>query len=1143
MPIINQNDAAEVEQRVRRIFDADSTDSRMREILGLFVELLDFDPADGEIGLQSALKNVELPSTATRVAALEGTNVVYIPLGTRRVRNAEASEAVRLVSQQLDGDLLVVFTNGDASQLHFIYPSLEGARPTLRRMVIERDLPRRTAVMQLSNIYWKWRELGSLHLALGSAFDVEAVTREFFAQYKRVFDDALASVAGFGRSDAEQEAKKFFAQTLFNRLMFIYFVSRKGWTSFGGDRDYLNALWKDYRANELRESDAPNFHYDRLRPLFFGGLNNRNSEDLTECPDAKRLIGDVPFLNGGLFERGELDDRSGVVVPDEVIRSVFDDLFNRFNFTVMESTPFDVEVAVDPEMLGKVFEELVTGRHESGAYYTPRPVVSFMCREALKGYLGGKVAGLSADAIAAFVDERSTDALSVSDARVIGRALDEVSVVDPACGSGAYLLGMIQELVELQTALYNAGLDAKSLYDLKLGIIERNLYGADLDRFAVNIAMLRLWLSLSIEYDDDGDPPALPNLDFKIVRGDSLLGPDPNPGGQADLFTDAIRSSKLGELKAEYMRVSDSADRKAELRQRIEAVEAELRETLGGAEAPTGSVDWRVQFAEAMERGGFDVAIANPPYVRQENIGANKQALTRQYSDAATARSDLYCYFYARGLELLRDGGMHVFVCSNSWLDVGYGAKLQEYLLNNAHVQTIYESAVERQFSTAQINTIISIARKGEPSEADATAFVNLREAFEDAIARGGDKRVVVKTAGELRLAGTDAQRRRFVGDKWGGKYLRAPDIYHRIIDKYGDKLIRLGDVATVKRGITTGANAFFYLTPERIAEFGIEPEYYRPVMTTPQESRSIAVDPAQLPKRLFMCNENKRDLRGTGALAYIEWGETRGYHQRSSTRSRRRWYSLGERNTTQLAMNYLIGNTARTFVVEDGLLFGDNFQELRSNAIPTWLLCAVLNSTVSQMMFNISGRANFGGGLMKIQTFEIEGLQIVNPQLLSEPNLELFNSQDWDLLNPSPERWKIDGMVFDALGLNAAEREAVYEGVTDLVSNRLRRAGSARRSSTQPEQAHQPSDIVAQNIVLRGKAIYDRRIREKAEAEHRGNFAVIDVHSEDCEIAERAATATRRLLNRRPGALCYTARIGHPTAYKMGSRMKVRRS
>ena len=367
---------------------------------------------------------------------------------------------------------------------------------------------------------------------------------------------------------------------------------------------------------------------------------------------------------------------------------------------------------------------------------------------------------------------------------------------------------------------------------------------------------------------------------------------------------------------------------------------------------------------------GFDVVIANPPYVRQEDIGPKKAALTQQYTDAATARSDLYCYFYARALQLLRDGGMHVFVCSNSWLDVGYGAKLQEYLLNNAHIQAVCESAVERQFATADINTVITLIRKGRPASDAETRFVSLRGEFDAALDDLQLRREIVRGQAALRAGATSGNK--FVGDKWGGKYLRAPNIYHHILDNYGDKLVRLGDVATVRFGIKTGANDFFCLTPERIAEFNIEPEYCRPVMTTPQESRSIAVDPARLSKRLFLCHDDKDALAGTGALAYIEWGEAQGYHQRSSVKSRKRWYDLGKRETMRLAMNYLIDTTARTFLVEEGLLFGDNFQELRANGVSQTQLCAALNSTLSQMMFNIGGRANFDGGLMKIQTFEM---------------------------------------------------------------------------------------------------------------------------------------------------------------------------
>ncbi len=275
------------------------------------------------------------------------------------------------------------------------------------------------------------------------------------------------------------------------------------------------------------------------------------------------VFGSVPFLNGGLFEETDLDRRPGVTVPDGAVERVLRGLFDRFNFTVMESTPFDIEVAVDPEMLGKVFEELVTGRHESGAYYTPRPVVSFMCREALKGFLEGRDVGLPPEAVARFVDEHDASGIPLASAPKVGAALDEATIVDPACGSGAYLLGMMQELVELQTALYNVRADDRSLYDLKLHIIQRNLYGVDNDEFAVNIAMLRMWLSLAIEYEGERPEP-LPNLDFKVVRGDSLLGPDPSAGVEVQGDAGPGRRADSAAARAaqgEYMRASTGPEK------------------------------------------------------------------------------------------------------------------------------------------------------------------------------------------------------------------------------------------------------------------------------------------------------------------------------------------------------------------------------------------------------------------------------------------------------------------------------------------------------------------------------------------------------------------------------------------------------
>ena len=724
MPILNRDDAVEVESRIVGIFEA-SPGGRAEAVRGLFVEVLDFDRAFGQVDLGAAASSAGLPASVERVASSGGVHVVFLSLETApsdRVRKAELATAAKVVTDQLGGDLLLVVANASFSQLHLVYPSFEGVRPVLRRMVVERDLPRRTAVQQVSNIYWKSRDTGSIQRALDEAFDVEPVTREFFREYKRVFEAATTWIADFD-NDTENENKRRFVQTLFNRLMFVYFLSRKGWLTFKGDKDYLNALWRDYQATE---GEHKNFYVDRLRLLFFEGLNNPRSQDTTSEPEADRLIGHVPFLNGGLFEKTKLDDQvelssseTVTVVPDEAIKPILSDLFDHFNFTVMESTPFDVEIAVDPEMLGKVFEELVTGRHDSGAYYTPRPVVAFMCREALKGYLEGQDTDVPPEAIAQFVDQRVTSGISsVASARKVAAALEEVTVVDPACGSGAYLLGMMQELVELQTALFNVGVDQKGLYELKLHIIERNLYGVDIDDFAVNIAMLRLWLSLAIEFEGD-KPPPLPNLDFKVLCGDSLLGPDPSSGVmvQGALGYDADRVRELGELKAAYMRASEGTE-KSRVRRKIQEVKADIGDALGAVGTQENAVDWRIEFAEVFaHRRGFDIVIANPPYVESRSSSISegaKDAYGRRFvldwGVSLPKGSDVFIYFFARASQLLTFSGKAAFITQNGWLSSNYGKAFQDFTVGRLGFTRIVDTT-SRFFAQSRgpnINAVIS---------------------------------------------------------------------------------------------------------------------------------------------------------------------------------------------------------------------------------------------------------------------------------------------------------------------------------------------------------------------------------------------------------------------------------------------------
>lgn len=1012
--------------------DAPDDERRAQEARRLFVDRLDFGVVDNLIPLPSAA-HPALPLDARRIAARDRVSLAYIPLHADRISAAAVHAAAKAIAANLADDLILLFANSRGDLLHFVHPTdPTAARPRLRRLVIRQGESHRTAVQQLANM---WHDYGVQAIptldAVRQAFSVEPVTQRFFTDYRRAFDRAKQAIAGFPHDAQGDERRHIFTQTLFNRLMFIYFVQRKRWLSYNGNAEYLQALWRTHQARPDNQAAPKNFYADRLRLLYVAGLNNNRSEDLTDAENAVALIGNVPFLNGGLFANDEFDDDWSIHVPDAVIEDILTNLFNKYNFTVAESTPYDQEVAVDPEMLGKVFEELVTGRHESGSFYTPREVVAFMCREALKAYLETQCPRANPRAIAAFVDDRHAAKLPRSQKPAISAALDDVRVVDPACGSGAYLLGMMQELLALRDALFNENPDddpdPRDEYNRKLHIISNNLYGVDKDDFAVNIAQLRLWLSLAIEYEGD-NPPPLPNLDFKASPGDSLLAPAPKPILQTDIFTDRISADDLGKLKARYLR--SHGNEKRRLADEIKTAEHELRHALGDAAAPDGAADWRILFAEvfAQPRGGFDIALANPPYVRQEAIpAATKTELAKLYPQAAVKRSDLYCYFYARALELLREGGVHAFICSNSWLDVGYGAKLQQYLLDNAHIRAIYESAVERQFSTAAINTIITIARKGKPADASAaiTEFIQLQDEFDKATAPDAQdkRRVITKTAADLRAAGSDPAKRgaksasAYIGDKWGGKYLRAPDIYHRILDKYGDKMVRLGDIATIRRGVTTGANDFFYLTPAKIRDFGIEPEYYAPVMTSPTESRALLVDAASLPKRLFLCHAEKSDLAGTGALRYIQWGESQGYHLRPSTRSRPRWYDLGERQPPPIAMNRIIDQRARVFTLQDETRVSDTLYEVRCEPDAVDPLASDLNDEFAQIQYNVEGRSNFGGGALELKVYETE-------KILTPPPVQMFGQ---------------GSIVF-----TQEERKALREALTILVNNRRLRAQSS---------------------------------------------------------------------------------------------------
>lgn len=1022
MAIANRDDAIEIASAIQETLGAAESD-RPDALRRLFVEVLDFESDTGAVHLEAKKAANGLPTLATRVAELDGFRVVHIGLNgvtSRGIRRPEVRSAAQAIAGQIGDDLLLAFTDKGGDHFQLVHPDLSDRRITLRRLSAERGRPHRTTTEQISKLYWGRHETGSIRSAIEQAFDVEPVTKRFFTEYRRVFESAEAAISGF--ADSETEDLRQFVQTIFNRLMFVYFLQRKGWLTLNGDDDYLNALWRDYEESPL---DHSNFYRDRLCALFFSGLNNPDSVAAADENSAVPGIGRVPFLNGGLFEKGPLDRRSGIDVPDGAITPILTELFDRFNFTITESTPFDLEVAVDPEMLGKVFEELVTGRQESGSYYTPRDVVSFMCREALKGFMRGRDTGVSAAALDAFVDEHRTGSLDVTSARRLAQALREVTVIDPACGSGAYLLGMLQELVELQTTLYNVreSTDARTLYELKLEIIERNLYGADIDEFALNIAMLRMWLSLAIDYEGE-HPVPLPNLDFKLMQGDSLLGPAP---GSLTLHRHAIDNSGIAELKSRYLRSHDDAE-KRELRKHISKVQIELDSTLGPDELKPGSIDWRIEFAEVFSGGGFDIALANPPY---RPLQANGGELAGLYGDSGyetfARTGDIYQLFFERGCQLLRpDIGQLAYITSNSWLRTRYGEKLRRFFANS-HSPLAWIDLGKDVFESAIVDSGILLLRTG--GESGRFLAVDMDWATVEAFPPPTEAWGSIEPSTDRPWSILSIAERSTLGK-----------IYER-----GIPLSEWG--VSMNYGVKTGYNAAFIIDnakrDELIAEDPNSAEVIKPVLrgrdvgrwrdkwancwliaTLPSLGLEIDQYPAirdhllafgrerleQLGKRL---PEDGRSRKRT-AHQWFETQDSIAYYAEFN-RSKLFWMDMTDRGRFCYSEQEMYCNNSAFFLVGDSLKY----------------LCAVLNSTLIWWFVQATAPTS-GMGVTRWIGFVVESIPIPRPTRQQEKDIVELVDQILAKIDQNPNadvsdfEIEIDSRIYEIYGLSEEEDTAI---------------------------------------------------------------------------------------------------------------------
>ncbi|HRS06082.1 MAG TPA: N-6 DNA methylase [Candidatus Ratteibacteria bacterium] len=547
---------------------------------------------------------------------------------------------------------------------------------------------------------------------LEEAFSVEKVTREFFEKYrelylqvKEILDDLVSKDSAI-KNDFEGKNINTvdFSKKLLGQIVFLYFLQKKGW--FGVKR---NQPWGSGSKHFLRElfqkkcGDYKNFFNDILEPLFYEALRLERPDDYYSKFDCR-----IPFLNGGLFDPLNNYDwiNTDILLPDELFSNNYKtkegdtgtgilDIFDRYNFTVKEDEPLEKEVAVDPEMLGKVFENLleVKDRKSKGTYYTPREIVHYMCEQSLINYLTteleGKVNKEDIETLVKYGETavehesrvenygRQTKTYSYKlpesirqNARLIDEKLSTIRVCDPAVGSGAFLVGMMGEIIRARNALNPYLKESRTIYDLKRHAIQNCLYGVDIDPGAVDIAKLRLWLSLVVEEEDIKQIKPLPNLDYKIVCGNSLLGVEKNLLNYS-LF------DKLEELKPLFFNETN-ARRKQEYKNQINELISQI--TNGHKD-----FDFEVYFSEVFhEKGGFDVVIANPPYVDSETMAKMDANSRNKYSliyKSAKGNWDVFIIFIERGIQILKINGTITYIVPNKLISARYAETLRRILL------------------------------------------------------------------------------------------------------------------------------------------------------------------------------------------------------------------------------------------------------------------------------------------------------------------------------------------------------------------------------------------------------------------------------------------------------------------------------
>ncbi len=571
---------------------------------------------------------------------------------------------------------------------------------------------------------------GIVHQTLWDAFALKEVNKHFYEGIAEHFQSLLSYMQE--HSDKSEEDIKLFANRLIGRLLFIWFLRKK---------KFIN---EEIGYFDCEETTASDYYENKLKPLFFNTLNKVQDERV-EIDGIRDEY--TPFLNGGLFEPNKTTDwvNECIDFPSDWFRSLYSH-FDEFNFTTDESTPEYEQVAIDPEMLGRVFENLLasqldeTGqeaRKASGSFYTPREIVSYMCKEALRQYLYIKLDNESLnegiddllDKPDQYFEESHSNAkrelwgLDRRDEVVekVLAALDEIQILDPACGSGAFPMGMLQLLIKTYTRL---GYKPKS-YDLKLQILENNIYGVDIQPMAAEIARLRAWLSIIVDEEDANNVRPLPNLDFKFVCANTLVPLEEPEIEQGSFWEDenVAAEEKLDGLRHIYFQETEPHEKE---QTRVEY--HEVMDDGSGADSkrmgqirkwdpftlmkPAPFFDPDKMFGV---RDGFDLLIGNPPYIHMESIKDLSASLYEPLNYQTYAkRGDMYALFYERGFELLHEDGVLCYITSNKWMRAAYGKSLRNFFLEKTNPVRLIDFAGTSVFESATVDVNIFLATKGK---------------------------------------------------------------------------------------------------------------------------------------------------------------------------------------------------------------------------------------------------------------------------------------------------------------------------------------------------------------------------------------------------------------------------------------------